>query len=67
MSDRPTAAPATNYVGGEWRPAASGETYEKRSPWRPSDVTGVYAASGAEDARAADAGSRATRAIPVID
>lgn len=50
MSDALTAAPAANYVGGEWRPAASGETYEKRSPWRPSEVTGVFASSGAEDA-----------------
>jgi aldehyde dehydrogenase (NAD+) len=53
MSDTLDAAPAANYVAGEWRPAASGETYEKRSPWRPSEVTGVYASSGAEDARAA--------------
>jgi len=44
---------ALNYVGGEWRESASGETYEKRDPWRPSRVVGVYAASGAEDARTA--------------
>jgi alpha-ketoglutaric semialdehyde dehydrogenase len=44
---------ARNYVAGEWRDAAAGETYEKRNPWRPSDVTGVYAASGPEDARLA--------------
>ena len=39
MSDTLTAAPAANYVGGEWRPAVSGETYEKRNPWRPAEVT----------------------------
>jgi alpha-ketoglutaric semialdehyde dehydrogenase len=44
---------ARNYVAGEWRDAVAGETYEKRNPWRPSDVTGVYAASGPEDARLA--------------
>jgi alpha-ketoglutaric semialdehyde dehydrogenase len=53
MSETLTGAPARNYVGGEWREAASGETYEKRSPWRPSEVAGVYPASDADDARAA--------------
>ncbi len=42
-----------NYVGGEWRPSLSGETYDKRNPWRPSEVTGTYPASGAADAQAA--------------
>jgi alpha-ketoglutaric semialdehyde dehydrogenase len=46
-------SPAFNYVGGEWRESASGGTYEKRDPWRPSRVVGVYAASDAEDARTA--------------
>jgi acyl-CoA reductase-like NAD-dependent aldehyde dehydrogenase len=53
MTETMTGAPARNYVGGEWRESASGETYEKRNPWRPSDVEGVYPASTAEDARAA--------------
>ena len=53
MTDTITGAPARNYVGGEWRESAGGETYGKRSPWRPSTVTGVYPASSAEDARAA--------------
>jgi alpha-ketoglutaric semialdehyde dehydrogenase len=53
MSDTVTAAPAANFVGGDWRPSASGETYEKRNPWRPSEVVGVYPASGAGDAHAA--------------
>jgi aldehyde dehydrogenase (NAD+) len=38
-----------NFVGGEWRPSTSGRTYEKRSPWRPSEVVGEFPASGAED------------------
>ena len=53
MTETVTGAPARNYIGGEWRESAGGATYEKRSPWRPSDVTGVYPASTAEDARAA--------------
>ncbi|MEA2333332.1 MAG: alpha-ketoglutaric semialdehyde dehydrogenase [Thermoleophilaceae bacterium] len=42
-----------NYVAGEWRDSESGETYEKRNPWRPDEVAGVYPASTADDARAA--------------
>jgi aldehyde dehydrogenase (NAD+) len=53
MTEMLTGAPARNYVGGEWRESASGETYEKRNPWRPSVVTGSYAASSADDATAA--------------
>ncbi len=53
MTETVTGAPARNYVAGEWRDSAAGETYEKRDPWRPSRVTGVYPASTAEDARAA--------------
>jgi alpha-ketoglutaric semialdehyde dehydrogenase len=67
MSDTLTKSPARNYVGGEWRESASGETYEKRSPWRPSEVTGVYPASEAEDARAAiDAAREAFDAWAVL-
>jgi len=53
MTDTVAAAPAANYVGGVWRPATSGETYEKRNPWRPFQVTGEYPSSGADDARVA--------------
>ena len=59
MTDTMTGAPARNYVGGEWRESVAGETYEKRNPWRPSQVTGVYPASDAEDARAAIEAARA--------
>ena len=62
MSDTLTGTQAKNYVGGEWRESAAGETYEKRSPWRPSQVTGVYAASDAADGRAAV--EAAARAFP---
>ena len=36
MTETLTHAPARNYVGGEWRSSVTGETYEKRNPWRPS-------------------------------
>ena len=52
MSETLTA-PAGNFVGGDWQPSSSGETYEKRNPWRPSETVGEYPASGADDARAA--------------
>jgi alpha-ketoglutaric semialdehyde dehydrogenase len=58
MSETLTGSPAKNYVGGEWRESASGKTYEKRNPWRPAEVVGVYPASDAEDARSAIAAAR---------
>jgi aldehyde dehydrogenase (NAD+) len=53
MSETLTGSEAKNYVGGEWHGSSSGETYEKRNPWRPSEVTGVYPSSTAEDAETA--------------
>jgi alpha-ketoglutaric semialdehyde dehydrogenase len=59
MTETAIGAPARNYIGGTWRAAASDETYEKRNPWRPSEVTGVYQASGVDDAREAVAAGAA--------
>src|SRR5215217_8131058 len=42
-----------NYIGGEWRPAKSGGTFESRSPSNTDDLIGNFAASGAEDVEAA--------------
>ena len=53
MTEMLSATAARNFVGGAWSESASGETYEKHNPWRPSEVTGVFAASTADDARAA--------------
>ena len=54
MSDTAVAAPArSNLIAGEWRPSASGETYEKRNPARPSEVVGEFPASGEADVHAA--------------
>ena len=44
------ARPAfANFVGGTWAESASGETYEKRGPWRPSEPIGAFPASGEAD------------------
>lgn len=42
-----------NYIAGEWRPAASGGTFENRNPANRDEVVGVFAASGEDDVRAA--------------
>lgn len=42
-----------NYIGGAWKPAASGETFENRNPANPSELIGHFAASGAADVDAA--------------
>jgi acyl-CoA reductase-like NAD-dependent aldehyde dehydrogenase len=59
MTATVTETPARNYIGGAWRATASGSTYEKRNPWRPSEVTGVFQASDADDAREAVAAAAA--------
>ncbi len=44
------ARPAfANFVGGEWLPSRSGNTYEKHSPWRPSEAIGEFPASDEDD------------------
>nr|MBA3416841.1 aldehyde dehydrogenase family protein [Chloroflexia bacterium] len=49
-----------NYIAGEWRPAATGETLENRSPSNRNDLVGLFAASDADDIRAAvDAAAKA--------
>ena len=57
MSDSVLEAPArpelANYVGGEWTPARSGRTYEKRNPANPAEIVGEFPASGEEDVAAA--------------
>jgi len=53
MTEILSATAAQNFIGGKWSQSESGETYEKRNPWRPSEVTGVFAASTSDDARAA--------------
>ena len=47
MADTLTA-PA-NYIAGEWRPSAGGDTYEKRNPARPDELVGEFPSSARED------------------
>ena len=42
-----------NYIAGEWRAAASGETMENRNPADRDEVVGLFASSGAADVDAA--------------
>ena len=42
-----------NYIAGEWRPAASGETMENHNPANRDEVVGLFASSGAADVDAA--------------
>ena len=42
-----------NYIGGEWKPAASGETMENRNPADRDEVVGRFASSGAGEVDAA--------------
>jgi acyl-CoA reductase-like NAD-dependent aldehyde dehydrogenase len=47
-----TAQEHRQFIGGEWVPAASGETFEDRDPFT-GDVVATVPAGGAEDARRA--------------
>ncbi len=43
----------TNFIGGEWAAAKSGETFQNSNPADTREVVAEYAAGGAEDAAAA--------------
>jgi acyl-CoA reductase-like NAD-dependent aldehyde dehydrogenase len=47
MADTMTAP--SNFIAGEWRPSAAGDTYEKRNPARPDEVVGEFPSSTRED------------------
>src|SRR5205814_9987342 len=51
--EAPSRPASRNYVAGEWRPAASGDTYEKRNPMRPSELVATVASSDEQDVEAA--------------
>ncbi|HUR15950.1 MAG TPA: aldehyde dehydrogenase family protein, partial [Candidatus Limnocylindrales bacterium] len=57
-----------NYIGGEWRPAESGLTFESRNPADTRDLIGNFAASDASDVaagiRAAEDALPAWRGMP---
>ena len=58
MSETLPAVDGGNYINGEWRPAASGATFESRNPARQSDLVGTFPSSGADDVAAAVAAAR---------
>src|SRR3954465_12779671 len=74
MADTLTA-PA-NYIAGEWRPSAGGDTYEKRNPARPDEVVGEFPSStradvelavqAAQDARRGWAGAPIAKRAAVL-
>src|SRR6266446_7221498 len=47
-----------NYIAGAWEPAASGKTFENRNPADTSELVGVFADSGPEDAERAVVAAR---------
>src|SRR5947209_3038791 len=49
-----------NLIGGDWKAARSGETFEDRNPARWSEVVGTFPRSGPEDVDAAVAAARAS-------
>jgi aldehyde dehydrogenase (NAD+) len=49
----------SNYIDGEWKPAASGRTFENRNPADTSELIGRFADSGPEDVERAVAAARA--------
>lgn len=48
-----------NYINGEWTPAQSGATFERRNPADTRDLVGRFPDSGAADVTAAVAAARA--------
>jgi aldehyde dehydrogenase (NAD+) len=57
--EAPSRPAGRNYVGGEWVAAASGETYAKVNPMRPSETVGEFSSSSEADAQAAVAAADA--------
>jgi aldehyde dehydrogenase (NAD+) len=47
--EAPAQPEPTNFIAGEWRPAADGETYERRNPARPDELVGEFPSSGERD------------------
>src|SRR4051812_22067848 len=51
--EAPSREAGRNYVGGRWVASASGETYTKLNPMRPTQVVGEFSSSNEDDASAA--------------
>src|SRR6476659_8595430 len=48
----------SNFIGGRWVPAASGQTFENRNPADSGDLVGVFPKSGPEDVEKAVAAAK---------
>ena len=57
--DAPPRSAGLNYIGGDWVPSASGDTYTKVNPMRPAETVGEFSASGETDAETAVAAAAA--------
>lgn len=68
-SNTPAANAFQNYIGGDWTASSDGRTFEQRNPANLEEVTGLWPACTAEDARraigAAEAAFPAWRALTV--
>ena len=60
MADTMTAP--SNFIAGEWRPSAAGNTYEKHNPARPDEVVGEFPSSTREDVETSPSRPPTTRA-----
>jgi aldehyde dehydrogenase (NAD+) len=58
IAEAPARLTLGNYIGGEWRGARSGETYEKRNPMRPDEVVAEVPACDESDVDAAVAAAQ---------
>ncbi len=56
--EAPTRPAFANFVAGAWQPSASGETYVKHGPWRPSEPIGEFPSSDGSDVDAAVGAAR---------
>jgi len=53
----------SNFIGGEWAAAASGQTFETRNPADTDEVVGVYPRCGADETRAAIDAARVAQPV----
>jgi len=57
-SAKPSVRKYNNYIGGEWRPSASGEWFDNVNPADSSDIVGRFPASNEDDVNAAVAAAK---------
>ena len=45
MSETAAELRPANFIAGEWTPSRRRRTYERRNPWRPSEIVGEFPSS----------------------